>query len=237
MNQKKTTIEELKQVAKERNHTLIEYTPNERRAETVTQHSRVTLYCQQCQYTWETRLQTYLTRTAVSGGCRQCFNNNIQDRDVYPKSPFALQDTTIDRPPRRVGQKILRQVFANGPYGFMQTREDLIQYLEDNTNDHNTYALGLVQRDTDFPKKRAELPVGQYSFHHVIPLHAKGSPDQWNIIYVTKEEHHKIHELRYLVYQDPKDKKATYATLADLRTVSDSESSSVVSEESSDEGP
>lgn len=212
----------------------MEYTPNARRPLTVGLQSRIKLVCQNCQYAWETRLQTYMTRTAVSGGCRQCFNNNIQDRSIYPNTPFVQQEITTDRPPRRVGKKIVREIFANVPYGFIQNREDLLKYLQDTPNDHNTYVLKLVQRDTDFPKKRSELPVGQYSFHHVIPLHAKGSPDKWNIIYVTKAEHHKSHELRFLVYGDILDKKATHATLSDLNTSSDL-GSSELSHESSEE--
>lgn len=169
----------------------------------------------------------------MSGGCRQCFNKNIQDRDIYPQTPFAKKETDTDRPPRRVGKKVLREIFENGPYGFIQTREDLMKYLEDNPNDHNDYVLEFVQRDTLFPKKRGELPVDHYSYHHVIPLHAKGSPDKWNIIYVTKKEHDKIHRLRYLIYRDPNDQKATYGTLSDLLRVSDSMSSSEVSFEES----
>lgn len=58
------------------------------------------------------------------------------------------------------------------------------------------------------------------SKHHIIPIHDGGSPDKWNILKVSKEEHDQIHRLRYEVYHHPVDKLAIRATANDAKMAS-----------------
>lgn len=206
----------LQEVVESRQHRLISFTRGRVDPDTVPQASYITVECTLCNHKWSPTLQSYLKRSSRNRGCRQCFNNNIQNRELYPNSPFSRRPDVVNRPARRAGVSVLRTAHLAGPYGSIGNRQQLINFLRRNPDAHNDYVLPLVIRDTQFPKTRDELPSNQYSFHHVIPLHTQGSPDAWNIIYVTKEEHHRAHELRYQVYQDISDLRATYATAADL---------------------
>jgi hypothetical protein len=190
--------------------------PGKQDPKTVPQQSKIKLECQKCGHIWSPRVQTYLSRTSLNGGCRQCFNQNIQNLELYPNTPFVKRDQNVKRSPRRRGKAVLRDLFKKGSYGFIENRNQLLEYLREQSNEHNNYVFKLVLRDTEFPKKRNELLTNQYCLHHVIPLHDKGSPDSWNLIYVTKEEHNKIHRLRYKVDNNPQDQKAIYATSYDF---------------------
>lgn len=216
----RTSITDLKKVIESRGHLLLNFTPGRVDPNTVPQASSIKVQCKKCGHIWSPRLQTYLERQGINGGCRHCFNNNIQNRELYPDSPFSPRLDVLNRSTRRAGKAVLRKTHLNGPYGFIQNREQLIDFLKTNPNPHNHYVLELVLRDTEFPKRRSELPTGEYSYHHVIPLHAKGSPDNWNLIYLTKQEHDITHRLRYEVYQDRKDLLATYATGSDVKIYS-----------------
>jgi len=44
--------------------------------------------------------------------------------------------------------------------------------------------------------------------HHIIPKHAGGPDNSWNIVMLTTEDHKKTHELRFEVYQEKGDSDA-----------------------------
>nr|YP_764435.1 putative site-specific DNA endonuclease [Stigeoclonium helveticum]ABF60221.1 putative site-specific DNA endonuclease [Stigeoclonium helveticum] len=225
-----TLITELKKIVEDRGHELVHFKVGKKNPDSVPQVSIIQLKCTHCGNSWATRLQVYLSRTSTSGGCRQCYTKNLQNPKLYPNSPFQQRQDTLDRPARRAGVQKLRNTNKKGQYASIRSREDLIKFLQQNSNKHNDYVLPLVLRDTNFPKRRNELPPGQYSFHHVIPLHDKGSPDSWNLIYVTKEEHYVVHKLRFEVYKQQGDSMAIRATQSDFEKVSNPASSEEILE-------
>lgn len=113
----------------------------------------------------------------------------------------------------------MHTAFANGPFGHIHNVKDLINYLKENPNFYNNKALELVLRNEGLKKQKCRLEEffpNKVSYHHVIPLHVKGSPASWNLIPVTKEEHHELHQLRFEVYGEKADLLATYATQSDI---------------------
>ena len=52
--------------------------------------------------------------------------------------------------------------------------------------------------------------------HHIIPKHAGGTDDDNNIVYLTLEEHIKVHEDRYALYGDDADRRAILLLKADI---------------------
>jgi hypothetical protein len=223
---KKITIQELKEIVCKREHDLLVWTPGQVNPNTVPKHSRISIHCLKCGNKWDTKVGCYISRKTLSGGCRKCYDINQQNEKIYPNSPCRAKPEVADRPKRRALKEVKRKANLNGPFGFIKNREDLINYLKNNKNVHNDYVFNLVLRDEENKKNKSKkaslaaslgLNKSSLSSHHVIPLHARGSPDRWNIILVTKTEHDKIHKLRYEVYRDPHDLKATYATTSDLK--------------------
>lgn len=208
--QKKTTIQEIENLVQSRNHQLLQYQSSQIDPNTVPQQSRISLRCLTCGYEWSTKLQVYLSRISKNKGCRKCFEKNIQNPEIYPNTPFIQKPDVIGRPKRREGKEKQRQAHLNGGFGFIRNRNDLIQYLKEQPNKHNNYALELVLRDDERKRNKVTLSKGESSRHHVLPLHAQGSPDNWNIISVTKKEHDKLHRLRYEIYQEEADLKSDF---------------------------
>lgn len=221
-SQKKTTIQEVQAVAESRNHRLLDYERGRVDTNTIPQQSYIRLCCLTCDNEWETKLQVYLSRTSPHGGCRQCYNNNVQNEELYPNSPCLAKPDIEGRPKRRAGKEVQRQAHLNGTFGFIQNRQNLIDFLEENPNEHNDLALKLIQQDEE--RKQNNIPFNgrEFSNHHVIPLHAQGSPDSWNIIAVRKPEHDKIHRLRYKIYNEIGDLKATFGTASDVTLATNS---------------
>lgn len=220
--QKKTTIQEVQAVARSRNHQLVDYDLGSADTNTIPQHNYIHLRCLTCNNEWKTKLQVYLTRTSLNKGCRQCYNNNVVNKEVYPNSPCLPKPDIDGRPKRRAGKEVQRQAHLDGQFGLIQNRQDLIDYLRANPNEHNNLALELIERDEKRKQNKTSIDKSQFSNHHVLPLHAQGSPDSWNIIRVTKVEHDQIHRLRYKVYQESDELKATFGTASDLASVTES---------------
>lgn len=224
--QKKTSIVEVQNIVKTRNHQLLHYEQGRQDPNTIPQNSKIQVRCLFCRHEWRPRLQIYLNRTSLSLGCRKCFEKNIQNPKIFPETPFTQKPNIKNRPKRRAGINNLRRAHAMGQFRLICSREDLIQYLKNEPNKHNDYALELVLiQDQREPKKMTFLK-GQFSKHHVLPLHAQGSPDSWNIIYVTKEEHDNLHRLRYQIYQEKGDLKAIFGTSSDLARFQESKARS-----------
>ncbi len=217
------SVEKVLQEVSSRNHSLIEYTVGKKDNLIIPKSSNVVLFCNNCGYEWETRLGVYLKcGTNLSGGCRGCYNKNVVNPEIYPNSPCIPNETIENRPKRREGIEKLRDAHRKGQYGFIQNKEDLIQYLEQNPNAHNTFVLELIQRESNMVREKQVLSEPT-SKHHILPIFDQGSPDSWNILEVTRKEHMQIHMLRYEVYKKEGDKKAIYGTTSDFqRSSSDS---------------
>jgi hypothetical protein len=206
--QTKTLIEDLITEAKSRGHTVLEYKVG-RNIDTIPKHTYCKFQCNKCNSIWQTKLFVYLQRIGQAKGCRTCFNILIKDKTVYEKTPFAPNDDLSGRPFRRQGKNRLIENHANGPHKHIKNREDLVNYLELNPNKHNDYVFNLMRREPPLFNK------GEFSRHHIIPIHNGGSPEKWNILVVSKKEHEIIHTLRYEVYQQTGDQKAIHATKND----------------------
>lgn len=141
----------------------------------------------------------------------------IVDRTIYANSPCAKKNPLSNQPFRRQGKESLMKNHLNEPHSFIRNFEDLMQFLKANPNPHNHYVLDLIKLG---PRS---FPKGQSSRHHIIPIHDGGSPKKWNILRVSKEEHDKIHRLRYEVYQQDGDNRAIRAISNDAKMVSSKE--------------
>ena len=219
--QNKTKIEDVQALAYERNHELLYYERGRVDPNTSPQHSYLHLLCLTCKNEWKTRLQVYRSRTSVHGGCRQCYTQNLQNAKLYPNSPCLPKVDVEGRPriKRRAGKEVQRQVHLNGPFGFIRNRTDLIDYFKENPNEHNDFALKLLEQDEARKQNNTlatRIDRREFSKHHLIPFHAQGSPDPWNMVTVRKAENHEIHRLRYKVYKELGDLKATFGTASDL---------------------
>ncbi len=124
---------------------------------------------------------------------------------------MCQKNPSSNQPFRRQGKQILIENHLNGPHSSIQNLEDLIQFLQLNPNVHNDYVLSLINLG---PRSFSK---GQSSKHHIIPIHDGGSPEKWNILEVSKEEHKRIHTLRYEVYQQDGDRRAIYGTTNDAK--------------------
>nr|QIA47038.1 putative HNH homing endonuclease [Colemanosphaera charkowiensis]QIA47075.1 putative HNH nucleases [Colemanosphaera charkowiensis] len=215
----KISVSELNNIVQERNHVLLQVITSKRNPDYVPKQSKIHLRCLKCNYEWETKVYVYLERLGPSLGCRQCYKNMIQDPSIYPNSPCRKNQINKNKSGRRVGREVLRVACKNGQFGHIQNVKQLMDYLKNNPNAYNTKVLSLIIRNEGLKKhkiKLKDLYPGEISMHHVIPLHANGSPDLWNIIPVTKEEHHELHQLRYAVYGEKADLQATFATQSDI---------------------
>lgn len=225
---KKTTIQEVQVIVQKRNHQLLFFERGRVNSNTIPQQSYIHVRCLICNHEWKTRLQVYLERTSIHGGCRQCYNNNVQNAELYPNSPCIPRPDILGRPKRRAGKEVLRQAHLNGQFGFIRNRQYLIDFFRKNPNEHNDFALEVIQRDEERKQNKTSIDKRQFSSHHLIPLHAQGSPESWNIILLTKAENDKIHRLRYKLYQEAGDLKATFATASDLASATTSSMESSV---------
>jgi hypothetical protein len=218
---KQTTLAELQRISLERNHELLTVETSKKDSSIVPQQNKASFCCKKCGHQWETKVYVYLQRTGLSLGCCQCYNIMLQDETLYPQSPCRKKnvgESLQTQPTRRAGKKILREVHSKGAFGHINNIEDCIQYLKNNPNPYNDLVLTYILRAENFTKqnrKFKELFPGNTSMHHIFPLHAGGSPDNWNLVPVTKEEHHQLHEIRYQVFGEKQDKLATYGTKSD----------------------
>jgi hypothetical protein len=213
------TLQQLKNIVQQRKHVLIHVSVSTKNPLYVPKQNRILLKCEKCQNQWHTKVYVYLQRQSLSLGCRQCYEMLIKNSNTYDKFP-CKKKIHINQPIRKNGMKALRQYFNNGPFGWIQNVKDLKTYLQQDLNSYNEKALTLLIRNEDLISQKVKLKIffknGDVCMHHVIPLHAKGSPDKWNIIAVTKEEHYNLHQLRYKVYNERFDLLASYATHSDM---------------------
>lgn len=213
------TLTELEKIAQERDHLLLNDPCSKKDPLHVPKQNRALFHCNKCGYEWSTKVYVYLERTSLSLGCRQCYETNVKDPNLYPNSPLRKKEINLARPTRRAGKEFLNAAFVNGPFGYINNVKDLINYLTSNSNAYNDKVLTLVLRNEDLKKdkvKTKDFFKDNVSHHHVIPLHSSGSPAHWNIIPVTKEEHNELHALRYEVYHEKGDLLATYGTQSDI---------------------
>lgn len=73
------------------------------------------------------------------------------------------------------------------------SKETLLVFLKANRNPYNDFMLQKINEAGDCSGK---------NIHHIIPIHAGGCDENWNLVYLTLEDYKQAHQLRYEVYND-----------------------------------
>lgn len=76
----------------------------------------------------------------------------------------------------------------------IKNKEELVRFFQHNPNAYSSFILKLIGRD---PRT---LSPGMLHKHHMIPLHANGPDEPFNLILLTLDEHITAHQLLYDVY-------------------------------------
>jgi hypothetical protein len=116
-SQKKTTILELQEVTKARDHQLLDFKRGQVNPDTVPKQSVIKIHCNKCNNEWETKAYVYLERTGPAQGCRRCYENLLQDPTVYPNVPCrAKEPTRCSDGAHRRDKVSLQEAFEKGPF-------------------------------------------------------------------------------------------------------------------------
>lgn len=112
----KISIQEVQNIVKERRHRLIHYEVSKRDSTLIPKSSVVRLFCEKCNFEWQTKLGTYLQRHTISGGCRQCYNINVFQKNLYKNSPCLPKVDVLNRPKRRSSFTELKNSHSLGQF-------------------------------------------------------------------------------------------------------------------------
>lgn len=200
---RKTSIQDLEQLAATRNHTLLAVSNEETPAQ-----GNIELLCKTCGETFGTSTKSY--KNARKTGCPNC--KAIKARaQVQPAKKASTQtvkvgltkssiDGSFDaealaRVQAATSKRILKRANfqkENNVY----SGEQLVEFLKKDLNPYNQFMLDKME--DKLPLDAASSQPKQK--HHIIPQHAGGPNAQWNWVYLTPEDHCKAHELRYEAY-------------------------------------
>jgi hypothetical protein len=212
--QSSITFNEVKQEATNREHVLIKAERSKRDQNIVPKQGKISLRCTKCGNEWETKTYVYLERKAPSNGCRKCYETMSLDPSFYPNSPLIPKNKGNDKPGRKAHKEALRKAHSMGNFSYIKNYTDLINYLKSNPNKYNTPVLELMQREYRVKQERKKMKEilgdNNVAYHHIIPLHAGGSPDRWNMVGITHREHYELHKARYELYNEPADLLSLY---------------------------
>lgn len=101
------------------------------------------------------------------------------------------------------------ELYIKGEFAHIQSREDLVEYLSnDKSNPYNKLSLEFMAREQ---KLTAEQRSEFDEKHHIIPVRKGGPDESWNLVFVTYEEHRKLHEILFNLYGEEGDYKASAA--------------------------
>lgn len=206
----KKTKQYYEDLAKNRNHVLIklsnELTPSQ---------GSLTLHCNDCGKDFTTSAKSY--ENARKTGCTSCKSIKAKNQSGYNKisKPLAPQilkpnvdaanlplaeqienedETALQRAQAKTNERLLkRRSFQrdNNVY----SRPDLLRFLKENPDPYHDFMLQALDNE----KALLDDPVKSKTkqAHHIIPKHAGGPDAQWNLVYLTPEDHCKAHKLRY----------------------------------------
>lgn len=188
---KKQTIQYYSELAKSRNHTLISVS----NPDTPSQGG-VTIHCNCCNTDFKTSARSY--KSSING-CPVC-KALISSKTWKGKARILTPEESEKRTTYKKWVNETRKKRQEA-YNHIQSREDLIKHLRLNNNIYNQFILDKLENPPP-PGKMTEI-------HHIIPKHAGGPLKKWNEVVLTLEDHQKAHELRWAVYQEVSDLKAT----------------------------
>ena len=121
------------------------------------------------------------------GRSRKKATETGENINISPKKTLKKSKPTV------TNHKRPQQMFLN-----INSREDLITFLINNPNKYNSFILQKFNflKENPFP-----LTIVTEN-HHIIPKHAGGSNESWNIIKLTVTDHIRAHELRAEIYNE-----------------------------------
>nr|P09753.1 RecName: Full=Uncharacterized 38.5 kDa protein in psbA intron 1 [Chlamydomonas moewusii]ABU88306.1 I-CmoeI homing endonuclease [Chlamydomonas moewusii]CAA31842.1 unnamed protein product [Chlamydomonas moewusii]CAA33623.1 unnamed protein product [Chlamydomonas moewusii] len=192
---RKKTIKDYENLAATRNHEVISVSNKETPSQ-----GDITLLCKTCNKEFTTTTISY--QNARKTGCPHC---KATSASLYwtgrarTKTPEQAKKNAEIKEHINKTRKEKGKAFAN-----IKNKEDLKEKL---TNDLYL-PNGEKNAYNDFILKRLNDPVTgkMMEKHHIIPLHAGGPDEKWNLISLTPEDHIEAHNLRYLVYNETGDK-------------------------------
>lgn len=208
----KLTFNDWSNIAKERGHVLLSVSnPNNIRKGTLT-------ICCDKDHTFTITANSYASvrpsrLTNTKSGCPTCkaLNTSLlwkgRSRGGTP-SPIANTTNTTNDDPGRI-KEFRKNVNHKHPqetplpssklpsFSHIKDRPDLIAWLCQTPNLYNNYILDHLQSP--------RTVVGSTQKHHIIPRHAGGPDESWNIIQLSLEAHKEAHQIRAKMYGDSGD--------------------------------
>lgn len=202
---KKLTFQNFADLALSRNHLLLNIsdpiTPS---------NGSLTIHCNTCNETFTSTARSY--KNSRKTGCTNCKKINTslfwtgRSRAPLIHVPFSdpkekvLENKPVKKKSKNILLKIAKAIyFIQEDFKNIKNKEDLVIYLTNNPNSYNNFILDKLQNE------HLLLPSTVKERHHIIPKHAGGLDDPWNLIYLSSTDHVKAHELRAEVYKETGD--------------------------------
>nr|ALO63248.1 putative HNH homing endonuclease [Chlamydomonas applanata]ALO63254.1 putative HNH homing endonuclease [Chlamydomonas applanata] len=201
---KQLTIENFKELANSRNHTLISSTnPNNPRS------GSLTIRCNTCNNEFTTTAHSY--KNARQTGCPTC--KALKARQQPPRNTVLTPEQLAFNAERRAQLRFERSLKAK-QYENISSTSELKQYLSSMNDEYSIFMLqkleeaGGAKANSSFSDVSVDEVTGslnapgeqEYQKHHIIPRHAGGPDSKWNLIKLTREDHIKAHAIRYSTY-------------------------------------
>lgn len=109
-------------------------------------------------------------------------------------------------PRKRFTKAEKNELYQNSQFAHIRSEEDFVAYLsQDERNPYNQLVLELMKRQRMFTEEQCSTFDEK---HHIIPVRKGGPDESWNLIYVTYEEHRRLHEILFELYGEEGDYKA-----------------------------
>lgn len=189
---KKLTFEDFENLANDRQHTLISVSNQD-----VPSQGTLTIKCNTCNQTFTTSAKSY--KNARKAGCPNCKAKKISE--LWGNKPRSLTPEQYERKVAKKKHIEKAKEEKTKLFTGMQNRPDLINYLEGEANEYSRFILERIFNPP--PAKADNIEV-----HHVIPRHAGGPDEKWNLIRLTVQDHFEAHVIRARVYNEQGDKLA-----------------------------
>jgi hypothetical protein len=206
---KKLTIEQVKLECEKRRHTLINVSnlENIRNGNIVATCSNYHMFT----VTLKSYFACRVCRNGLKNGCPLCKRESTSNfwkgrwrKKQNSKELNNQNDITKTKKTPKVKKR-------NPIFTSVTNRQTLMAFLKDsrNKNAYNTFILSLLDKESEFTMNQGEKSQTNVILqkHHIIPLHAGGPDEIWNLVKVTVKDHVTAHRLRYLVYNEDGDER------------------------------
>lgn len=194
----KYTFVQLMEEAEKRGHTLI----NVSNLETIREGTLTAICANNHKFT--VSVKSYRAcRETVDGrknGCLECKKIKTQEFWKGRARKESLETSVFSK--RIKKKKPLNPMFIG-----ITNRETLIFYLKNNFNDYNFFILQKLEEEELVIKRKKEYPEIVVQVHHIIPLHAGGPDEKWNLVLLEVNEHFIAHRKRLDVYGEDGDER------------------------------